>query len=261
MGQIGQNALEMKEIGTAPWPQGQLHGILGIRLACGWRIDATAGFPPQRQWIRRRRPRRGLKGVRTVQGGAKYQRTSELNHGTGMRHLRQRTAVRQQHLTRTQRQPAPVECKSAGSQGTGERRSQADPGVHQLHQERKDRQGLTAGLRFQGSVIDARARLFSDGLLLCLKSDRHAGRLLRFFRSIRGTESRVFCRQPPGQARGHCSIWPAAGGSVAQRAFAQIESSYNSVLDYFCFVQQIGVRLPESSAQATFYRFSWRSCL
>ena len=60
-----------------------------------------------------------------------------------MRYLRERPAVRQQHLPRAQRYAAPVEREPAGGEDAGERRAQEAEGVHQLHQERQDRQGVT----------------------------------------------------------------------------------------------------------------------
>jgi hypothetical protein len=61
------------------------------------------------------------------------------NHGTGMRYLRERPAIRQQHFTCAQRYAAALERESSGSEGVGERKREADSGVYELHQERQDR--------------------------------------------------------------------------------------------------------------------------
>jgi len=65
-----------------------------------------------------------------------------------MRYMRERPAIRQQHLPRAQRYAAPVERESASGESAGERRSQEATGLHQLHQERENRQGVAVAPGF-----------------------------------------------------------------------------------------------------------------
>ena len=75
-----------------------------------------------------------------------------------MRYLRERPAVRQQHLTRAQRLAAPLERESAGGEGAGQRRAQEASGVRQLHQERQDCQGIE-GRRVFGPLLSDSGRI------------------------------------------------------------------------------------------------------
>ena len=66
--------------------------------------------------------RRGALQHRAAVSSAANQKINlELNHGTNLRHLRQRPALRQQHLSRAQCYASPLECESAGGEGTGQR--------------------------------------------------------------------------------------------------------------------------------------------
>ncbi len=66
------------------------------------KIRQAAGCAHYCAYARFQEPLRGC-------GGAKYHRIWSNSHGTGMRHLRQGSAVRQQHLARAQRFPPPLE--------------------------------------------------------------------------------------------------------------------------------------------------------
>jgi len=53
-------------------------------------------------------------------------------HGTGLRYLRQRPAVWEQHFARAQHYEAALECESAPGEGEGRRRGEADSRLQQL---------------------------------------------------------------------------------------------------------------------------------
>jgi hypothetical protein len=92
-------------------------------MAVSVRVAGPAGFEP------------GLNGRifdDILEGNRLYWR----RHGTGLRYLRQRSAVWEQHLARAQYHQAALECESAPGEGQGWGRGEAAAGLQQLFEGR-----------------------------------------------------------------------------------------------------------------------------
>jgi len=93
-----------------------------IRLNVRWYTEHSAN-----RW------RELLCARRPLKRHPKKKTNLEWNHGTSLRHLRQRAALWQQHFSRAQRDAPALEPQFAGGKGNGEWHTQTDTRVRNLH--------------------------------------------------------------------------------------------------------------------------------